>query len=304
MMNAVLDSVQAFAYVPFKATLLGCCAYDLGDLIRFTDGIAGDSVGCIMAYDFGLSSYAVSGYGSNPALENAQSKSDKNIVGLSKQQASEQLAVTTLSNVSQVGIGTEWTRIGSASFAVSKSQTVLFHGVSKHDLGMAGHVKYKYLLDGEPVDFEHDASAPLGIDTTTLFLPFLVDAGVLHRFEVFVMSEDATGVVERLNMQGAIIGAGIIGADWDGTISVEDVFRVSLVGGLSIPFTDAVEPSVVLFNPLAAGVIDNFALELDGGLKIDFTDGVRVVTSIPEYGAASEDGVQMFTESGDYLVIE
>lgn len=303
MRNNILAAIQSFQYVPFKTTMLGCCAYDLGDVIKFTGGIAGQSKSCIMFYDFGLNDYGIAGYGDNPALESAQSKSDKNITGLSKQQSSEHLAVTNFTNIGEVGISDEWTKIGGVAFYVEKEQTVLFHGVSKHNLDTAGTVRYKYVLNDIDVDFIHECQYDEGIDTTTLFLPFVVPATLTQRLDIYVQSDDATGTVENLDMRGAILGAGVIAATWDGTINIIEAFNLTLVGCVSIPFAEGgVDVSTQI--PTPAMCTDLFGLSLEGVIEIPFSDELRIITAVPIYDITDELGDDMFTESGDYIVTE
>lgn len=303
MRNNILFAIQNFKYVPFKATLLGCCAYDLGDCIKFVDGIAGESKSCIMSYDFGLNDYGIAGFGENPALESAQSKSDKNIAGLSKQQSSEHLAVTNFTNIGEVGISDEWTKIGGVAFYVEKEQTVLFHGVSKHNLDTEGTIRYKYVLNDIDVDFIHECQYDEGIDTTTLFLPFVVPATLTQRLDIYVQSDDAIGTVENLDMRGAILGAGVIGATWDGTINIIEAFNLALVGCVSIPFAEGgVDVSTQI--PTPAMCTDLFGLSLEGVIEIPFSDELRIITAVPIYDITDELGDDMFTESGDYIVTE
>ena len=69
--------------MPFRVTAIGNPAYDLGDCLRFTDGLADGSLSCITKYVFTFNDkYEMQGAGEDPAYASAKSKSDKDISGL------------------------------------------------------------------------------------------------------------------------------------------------------------------------------------------------------------------------------
>ena len=81
--RAVLEALLAINYVPFRVTAIGNPAYDLGDCLRFTDGLADGSLSCITKYVFTFNDkYEMQGAGEDPAYASAKSKSDKDISGL------------------------------------------------------------------------------------------------------------------------------------------------------------------------------------------------------------------------------
>lgn len=298
----ILNELTSYNYVPYKATLLGCCAYDLGDLIRFTGGIAKNTVGCIMAYDFTLNSYSVAGYGDNPALENVQTKTDKNITGITRSKATDNLSVTSLTNINRVGITPSWTEIGSLSFSVNKKQIVLFHGVSKMDIDTPGNVKYMYTLNEQPIDFIHDVRVFEGVDTTTLFIYLNVEPDVYNNLRVYVSSENATGSVEPLNMRGSVIGAGISINEFDGTLSFFDTFGFALNGQLNVRFIDNV-PIIGLMKPEEGDVSDVYGLDIDNGLDIGLEDAIKITLTAPPFVRTTTDGSVRRTTDNDYREI-
>lgn len=80
---AILHSLEKLKYTPFSTTLLGNPCFDLGDVITFVGGIAGtSSLCCVMGYTYIFNrTFAVSGYGKNPATLGAESATDKAIEG-------------------------------------------------------------------------------------------------------------------------------------------------------------------------------------------------------------------------------
>jgi len=81
--QTIIDSFSDVALVPFSAQMLGGAIYDLCDCLTFSGGIADGATCGVMGYTWKYNgAYSVSGYGSNPALANAKSKTDKSIAGL------------------------------------------------------------------------------------------------------------------------------------------------------------------------------------------------------------------------------
>ena len=79
MAMAILSALQNFVYVPFNSSGLLDPIFDLGDVIDYTDGLAGDhSICCIHKMEFKYSGgMKLTGYGKNPALFGAKSKTDR-----------------------------------------------------------------------------------------------------------------------------------------------------------------------------------------------------------------------------------
>lgn len=82
--RTILTALNAFRYVPFKVTSHIDPILDLGDVLSFTDGLAGvESLGCVMKIDYTFrKGVTIEGFGKNPAIAGAKSATDKNIAGL------------------------------------------------------------------------------------------------------------------------------------------------------------------------------------------------------------------------------
>lgn len=302
MRKAILKGLEAFAFVPYSVTLLGCCAYDLGDCITFTGGLAENSIGCVMSYDFGLNDYCVAGYGDNPALQSAESKLDKNITGLINEQKSEALRVTQMTNINSVRLTSSYTQLGQLNFAVTKQQTVLFHAVAKLRLLRGGLVRFKYSLNGTDIDFIHEVNLDASIDTATLFIPAVVEASTPYRFTVSVQSDNAEGLVDPLNLRGAIIGSGVLDVGWNGFIVVGDVYSPVINGYKAVFRAD--ESFTVKVLPVEA---IRLAEVLEGVFSSNhtipaFDDDVRFIIRTDSYEMDTEDNEAIITEDGERLI--
>lgn len=219
----ILQALQKFKYTPFDVTLLGCCAYDLGDVIQFVGGIADNYYGCIMLYDFGLNDYSISGYGDNPALVSALSKYDKNLSGISSS-SKDEVGTAKVTNIERIDFDSEWKDLGTLGFYASKEQTALFHGVVKLKVSEPGRVRVRYMLNSDLLGFVHEEYIHSPVDTMTLFLPVDIEADILESLKLQIQS-DTSGYIEVLDMSGAVIGAGVFSSTWSGTIEVHDDFR-------------------------------------------------------------------------------
>ena len=132
MRRAVLNKLANINFVPFQASCIGNPAYDLGDVLIFSNGIAdGTKKSVITKYTWNYGqSYTMEGVGKNPALATANSKSDKNIAGLMNQSASENAFKRTV------------LRNGSAiSIADNETKSVLF---SRYFIGASAHVRFNF----------------------------------------------------------------------------------------------------------------------------------------------------------------
>ena len=74
LLLAILGALESINYVPFKVSLIGNPMYWLGDVIRFTEGIAGtESLCCITKFTFHYhKEYIMEGAGQNPKFCNVK----------------------------------------------------------------------------------------------------------------------------------------------------------------------------------------------------------------------------------------
>ena len=132
--RAVLEALLPIQYVPFRVTAIGNPAYDLGDCIRFTDGLADGSLSCITKYSFIYNQkYEMQGAGEDPSLASAKSKSDKDISGLLA--AINETAIQFYFFVSVVDVLVEDKRsrmVVDLDYTAREDANVVFHGEIKY----------------------------------------------------------------------------------------------------------------------------------------------------------------------------
>lgn len=148
---AVLGALQNINYVPFKATAIGNPAYDLGDVLIFSDGIAdGTKKSCLTKYVFRYNNkYEMQGVGKDPTLASAKSKSDKNIAGLRASMQAKNITVHTYTNIQALTIkDTRDTDIISINFAVVEDTKPVFIATVPLTMSVDGYVELTYWMDG------------------------------------------------------------------------------------------------------------------------------------------------------------
>ena len=158
MRTAVLNKLAEIDYVPFKATCIGNPAYDLGDILVFSEGLAdGTKQSVITKYTWTYGqSYSMEGVGKNPALATGNSKSDKNIAGLISQTSSDSFKCMVLRNGSDVNIGD------------GESKSVIF---SRYLITSPSHVRFNFeVLLTVTANANTDNHAVVTIDNNVLTL--------------------------------------------------------------------------------------------------------------------------------------
>ena len=126
MRREVLNALQNICYVPFKVKAIGNPAYDLGDVLVFGDGIADASkLYCITKYVFKYNGeYEMTGVGKDPALSNAKSKTDKNLIGILSNTSENALVHYRFTNTEDINMG-DGTRnlVASIRFATATKES-------------------------------------------------------------------------------------------------------------------------------------------------------------------------------------
>lgn len=122
MRKAILEGISKIEYVPFKVKMIGNPAYDLGDVLVFSNGLAdGSKKYCITKYVFNYhGTFEITGVGQDPSLSSAKSKTDKNIIGLISNTDENTLVHYQFSNTNVVDVGEDKREtIASIKFATA-----------------------------------------------------------------------------------------------------------------------------------------------------------------------------------------
>lgn len=244
VLGNILSAMEAIYYTPFTVERCGCPAYDLGDQITFTGGIGTGKVGCIMSYSYTYhGAYRIEGYGSNPALANARSKTDKEISGLMKNSVvADKIQFYTYTNAAPYTVQSDYKEIIKIRFGANKDTIATFHAEIKLDAEslsqgvdkVIGNIKY--IFNNVELDYKPAETWIEGDHLLHLLYYFPVESASLNTLSVR-MNTDGEVTIGRANIQASISGQGLVATSaWDGYIEVEETFH---------PITFATTPSEV-----------------------------------------------------------
>lgn len=161
--RSILSRLYFFNYVPFKVTSHIDPILDLGDVLEFTDGLAGDSsIGCVMKIDYSYrKGVTLEGFGKNPAIAGAMSAADKNIAGLLNNTENEMVYVKYV-NAEGIYMGCDsggeyfpeinTQKIGEVYLTATKDTNVEIHTRVIFEQGSEDHVSGQ----GQSVDLPND----------------------------------------------------------------------------------------------------------------------------------------------------
>lgn len=267
--NAILNKLATFRATPFSASMLTNPAYDLGDCLQFTGGIADNNYCVIMQYTFDIDKISVNGFGDNPALMSAQSKTDKALEGLKGQNKDNRITYYTYSNVAPVEIadGDDPETVVNLRFATKEQTTVTLWQEYKLDVQLDDEstpavITAHYYLDGieetyVPVHTVGESgNHMLGLQ----YYLQNVQAGVAHTWTVNFEIEGGSIDIATGDIHVCLSGQGLVGSDsFTGVIEVSDDMPLFVVAALEAgTFTD--DARLVLHNNISEVVTDTYDL--------------------------------------------
>lgn len=237
--NNILNAISNIAYTPCEVKVLGNPAYDLGDVIEFTDGLAGTvSRCCVMAYNFvNHNGFEIKSYGSNPALSTARSKVDKDISGLMDKVSENAIVFTSFTNAEDISIGNnEEETIIDIKFASNKATYLMFFAEILGDISTAvsgitytdAVVKMTYLLNNQELLTYHPTQVTVdGKHIINLMYIIPVDNNVINSWKVKLTMAGGSIEIPAENIRATIYGQGLVATDeWDGIIDLDDNIRL------------------------------------------------------------------------------
>lgn len=322
----VLNAVAQIRYTPFSMNAARDPIFDLGDEILFEGGISGDCTGCVMAYEYSLDNFAFEGYGDDPALANARSKTDKNIAGLMQNTTENEVTYHQYVNLEAITFGSDQeVSLAKLRFVSAQLTTVkilhefIFDMLS--DLASEGSYELHYYLDGELLAYKPGErtdgiyGATSGTSEFSICRDFFyvikdVEPGLSHTWEVKIITHGINlTTIDAGNAHVVLEGQRMYGEDYfGGVIEAEDVIIATALGYLAVlPICDTV--TLELLNAVFEAATDDFELidvnsfgliqirEGTGELSphIFFEGGLNITT---------ESGADLTTESGVDLITD
>ena len=283
MLRNILTALQAIQYMPFEAKRAPAAAYDLGDVIRCKDGDGNNDIGCVMYSYWVYNQYsALKGFGSNPALVSAASKTDKNLAGLLSQISNAEIQIYTYMNAESITIeDTESERIIGIRFLTTTSQLVTFQAEvlleAETESKVKGNITYK--LNDVIRSYRPIETWDAGRHILSLYYVMPVDVNMVYQLDVFLEAEDGNFVIDAENARASVWGQGLVSTQaWGGEIDVEDtITAIPINDSISIAeFTEEIDIDVI--TPATAEGEDTLsAIPIDDGIEIaEFNDNVFV----------------------------
>lgn len=254
--RAVLTALLQIDYVPFETSCLCGAMYDLGDIIRCTDGIAPGKLGCVMMYDYTFNGgYKITGFGSDPALATAKSKTDKNLEGLRNNVSTNEILFFNYENASAIQIGDgESKAIIDIRFTSSVSIGVLFQAeilleATATEADVIGTIEYT-LNEVTIIGYNPTETWKNGKHILSLMYMLMIEENSINRWLVKLNITGGSIAIAQGAIRAVIYGQGLVGTvEWDGFITLEEKLT-------QIVLKDAIEVSKALTCTVIAGLID------------------------------------------------
>ena len=278
-LNAILESLQRINYTPFTVSRGGCPAYDLGDMIDFEGGNGNGKSGCLMSFEYTYhGAYSMEGFGSNPALANARSKTDKQIAGImSRESVSDKLQLYNFQNLKALSLTSAWKQIIHIRFGSLKETMVTFHAEIKlnavnqevpihvdTDLyKVAGEVRYK--INNLEIAYHPAETWIEGDHILHLMYVFPIESVTINTLQVDMRCTLGEISIQAGDIHAVITGQGLAASDsWSGYIEVEDYIseQTIVTEPVVLPFSD--DASLSLVNVILIEASERFdVLSLD-----------------------------------------
>lgn len=303
-------------YTPFSIAILNNPVYDLGDIVRCVGGVAGSQTldCCVMGIDWSFKQTTqLQGFGADPSLSSAKSKTDKALDGLLSQTDENTIVTHTFVNSAEIELAEDQlTSILKIRFATINAKVIkLLHEIQldveiTDDSGVGSCTAY-YYLDNSLIQSYTPTTT---WDNDGLHLMHLLywlqnlEGGTQYTWEVRLKTEGCTATIDRDWVHALLEAQGLVAADtWDGLIEVSDDYSGILNGGAEFGYTDAGITFDWRQNQVIS-ITENYDFSGIGGATFDYTDsGVDIETVKSVFNLVSEDkDYRIISEDGQYNI--
>lgn len=313
---AIAEVANDIRYTPFSIAVLNNPVYDLGDVVRCTGGVAGSQTldCCVMEIDWSFKQTTqLQGFGADPSLSSAKSKTDKALDGLLSQTSKNEIISYTFTNAGEIYLPEdEEVSILSIRFGTVSPKTIDFWAELDLDTEFGTDpdlisVKTFYYLDNVLLTdyFPESSWNNEGMHLMHL-MKFLetLEGGKSYKFEVRMIAENGAATIAAQNIHAKLSGQGLVAADeWGGLIEVSEEYSGILSGGAEFVYTDAGITFDWRQNQVIS-ITENYDFSGIGGATFDYTDsGVDIETVKTIYNFVSEDkDYRVVSEDGNYNI--
>ena len=312
--SAVLNAIQNLVYVPFSSTSLIDPALDLGDIILYSDGIADDSVCCVMRMDFSFSKGAtVKGYGKNPAQSGARSTQDKALTQAMSKTKENELVIHAYENAQNYTIGDgQREAVIIIDFSTMKPTTVVTWAEINLDLditdesGVASVTAF-YYLNGQlqtykPVgSWNNDGMHLLNL----MFQLRSLEGCGQYEWRVALQVDGGSAFIDRGKIHSELEGQVLVAVDeFDGRMILTETYTYARSDKEFARWLEAIEFEEIAYfriqpsDRMVCPTADKKMAEWSEAVEISFW----VLPAVPFMTEDGED--DLITEDGETLLTE
>lgn len=227
----LLQAVANISYTPFKISTVTNPAYDLGDVIEFTEGIAGTACNCcLMSFSFVFRQvFTMAGYGEDPDKATALSKNDKNLSGLLAEANANEMAFYEYRNVRAINIGDNNLKQVLRLKLASKGKTRVSIHININlktvaTLEEPTTVTAEYMINGDIEALKPQETYIDGGHVLHLMYVLPMIENTITYFVLRLSAENGSIEIDRQGVWLFASGLGLVGdGTWDGLLDFEDI---------------------------------------------------------------------------------
>lgn len=333
VLQAVAKSIKI---TPFEASLLSTIAYDIGDYITCSGGIAGEPRTCLInSIDYILKeTVTFEGIGRDPRTKAGKTATEKMVTGLNSRTKDNEFSYYQYKNVDELELENEQSYIIADIMFASNIETnveitlevklsieaiiesvtqVPVYDSEETEIGywtktekapVNAIIRYLYddvMINYFPVEtMNEDGWHTLNYD---YFIPG-VAASSVHTFKAVLLLENGTGYIMPENVNLLLKGQGLVGDEyWDGTVKAEDNYNPLSIG---TPTPGSIQENVPAITPAAIdhtlSASDNYTPVGIGAPELQqISEGnVNIIMTNLLFNIVTEDGLNnIVTEDGN-----
>lgn len=310
----IADVTEDLNWTPFQISVLNNPAYDLGDLITCTGGVAGQEIlsCCIMEIDWTIKqTTSLQGFGADPNLADARSKIDKEISGIMSRTSENEVIIHTFENSQAFTLGDDDpVEVVKIRFATINPKIInIWHEIEldvtadPEGDGVVTCQAY-YYIDGTLVTYSpittwnNDGYHLLHL---MYFIRELV-GGQAYEWKVVLKMSGGSATIARGDIHASLYGQGLVAADsWDGNLEASDVITAIFDGGFVINIADI---PVIGFEDVSIISTPNDVITaiFAGGMTVNFTETIQFFHEVVWSYWVDDEGDYMTDEDDNAII--
>lgn len=307
---AILNAVEQIRYTPFNFTTASNPAFDLGDVITCSGGIAGASVAvcCVQKYTFTFHKLIrLQGFGADPALASAKSKTDKSIAGITSSSIASDMGFYESRNIVEAHIndGTQRRMLNLRMASNAKTRVHLHININLEsedtDDNDITRVIATYFVDGDEIALKPEETYIDGKHVLHLMYVLPMNENTIRTFTLFLSSESGNIFIGREGLWAYASGAGLVGdGEWDGNIDVFDYVFATEIPTVAAVATYTENITFEMKQPVGANIQEDTVVSSMDELWFNssYADTVRIISNY------TPSGPRLLEDSEDVRVLE